>query len=109
MGSKSKLHIKKEDMVEVMAGKEKGKRGKVMKLLSPKNQAIVEKVNIVKRHTRPGQQTQQGGIIEKEGPLHVSNLMVVCDRCNSPVRVGHMRLEDGKGARYCKSCGELID
>jgi large subunit ribosomal protein L24 len=109
MGARGKLHIKKEDMVEVIAGKEKGKRGKVLRVMPAERRAIIEKVNIIKRHTRPGQQSQQGGIIEREGSLDISNLMLVCRRCNRPVRVGRMRLQDSKGARYCKSCGELID
>lgn len=109
MPAKPKLHIRKNDMVEVIAGKEKGKRGKVLRVFPPKTRAIVERVNMIKRHTRPGRITQQGGIVEREGPLHISNLMVVCQRCNRPVRVGRMRLQDGEGARYCKSCGELMD
>lgn len=109
MGARARLRIKKDDMVEVIAGKEKGKRGKVLKVLPGQNRAIVEKINVIKRHTRPSRHSQQGGIIEKEGSQHVSNLMLVCQRCNRPVRVGRMRLQDGKGARYCKSCGELID
>jgi large subunit ribosomal protein L24 len=105
----NRLHIKKDDMVEVITGREKGKRGKVLIVMSAKNRAIVEKINFIKRHTKPSQTTQQGGIIEREGALHTSNLKVVCQRCNEPVRIGRMRLQDGKGARYCKSCGELID
>lgn len=110
MGSaRARIHIKKDDMVEVIAGKDKGKRGKVLRVMPSRNRAVVEKINMIKRHTRPDRATQQGGIIEREGSLHASNLMVVCDRCAGPVRVGRMRLQDGKGTRYCKSCGELID
>ncbi len=109
MSAKQKPHVKRDDMVEVIAGKEKGKRGKVLKVMPSQQRAVIEKINMIKKHSRPGRQSQQGGIIEMEGTLHISNLMVVCQRCNRPVRVGRMRLQDGGGARYCKSCGELID
>lgn len=102
-------HLKKNDQVMVIAGKEKGKTGKVLDVLPKQGQVLVEKVNFVKRHTRPGGQNRQGGILEKEAPVHVSNLMIICNKCNAPVRVGRKILEDGKRARYCKKCGELID
>ena len=102
-------HIKKPDQVIVIAGKEKGKTGKILEVLPRQGHVLVEKVNFVKRHTRPGGQSRQGGILEKEAPIHVSNLMIICNKCNAPVRVGRKILEDGKRARYCKKCGELID
>jgi len=105
----TKLHVKKNDQVMVIAGKEKGKTGKILDVLPKQGGVLVEKVNFVKRHTRPGGQSRQGGILEKEAPVHVSNVMIVCNKCNSPVRVGRKILEDGKRARYCKKCGELID
>ena len=105
----AKLHIKKNDQVKVIAGKEKGKTGKILTVMPKKGCVIIEKVNFVKRHTRPSGQARQGGILEKEAPIHISNVMVVCNKCNSPVRVGQKILEDGKKARYCKKCGELSD
>jgi len=105
----TKLHVKKNDQVMVIAGKEKGKTGKILDVLPKQGYALVEKVNFVKRHSRPGGQNRQGGILEKEAPVNVSNLMIICNKCNSPVRVGRKILEDGKRARYCKKCGELID
>ena len=105
---KEKMHIKKNDKVMVISGKEKGKVGKVLKLVPQKNRAIVEKVNFVKRHTRPSAKTQ-GGIVEKEASLHISNLMVICAKCTDPVRFGIKILEDGKKVRYCKKCGEILE
>lgn len=104
-----KMHLKKDDLVFVIAGKEKGKQGKVLKINYKKGTAIVEKINFVKRHMRPNTQNRLGGIIEKEAPLYFSKLMVVCDRCNKPVRVKHKLLETGKSKRVCGKCGELID
>jgi large subunit ribosomal protein L24 len=101
--------IKKNDLVKVVSGKEKGKTGKVLKVLGRKDRVIVEKVNFVKRHARPSAQHRQGGIIEKEGPIHVSNVMLLCSKCNRPVRLGRKLLEDGKKVRVCKSCGEVVD
>ncbi|KPJ61527.1 MAG: 50S ribosomal protein L24 [Deltaproteobacteria bacterium DG_8] len=103
------FHVKKDDQVMVMVGKERGKTGKILRVVPKKERVIVEKVNFVKRHTRPSAHQRQGGILEKEAPIHVSNVMIVCTKCNSPVRVGHKALEDGKKVRYCKKCGEFID
>jgi large subunit ribosomal protein L24 len=104
-----KCRIKKDDKVKVMAGREKGKMGKVLSVLRDKNRIIVENVNFVKRHSRPGGQTRQGGIVEKEAPLHASNVMLVCNKCINPVRVKMQKLEDGKTVRVCRGCGEVID
>jgi large subunit ribosomal protein L24 len=104
-----KLYIKKDDQIMVIAGKEKGKTGKALRVIPKKESIIVEKVNFVKRHTRPSSQQRQGGILEKEAPIHASNVMIICAKCNSPVRIGRKALEDGKKARYCKKCGEFID
>lgn len=101
--------VKKDDKVIVIAGKEKGKIGAVLKLNSEKGRIIVEKVNMVKRHTRPSMQTGQGGIIEKEAPLQISNVMIVCNKCTEPTRIGKRRLEDGSKVRVCKKCGEPMD
>lgn len=101
--------LKKGDTVLVIAGKEKGKTGKLLRLVLEKNRATVERLNMVKRHRKGRGPQAVGGIIEKEAPLHLSNLMLVCDRCNKPTRVGARRLEDGSRARTCRRCSEIID
>jgi large subunit ribosomal protein L24 len=101
--------IKKNDKVIVISGKEKGKIGTILKMDYEKERAVVEKVNMVKRHARPGGKRAQGGIIEKEAPLHVSNLMLVCGKCAEATRIGKRILEDGSKVRICKKCGELVD
>ncbi len=90
-------------------GKEKGKSGKVLRVLPEKNKAVVERINFIKRHAKPSQQMRQGGIIEKEAPLTLSNLMVLCPKCNKPVRTGRKRLEDNKSVRICKKCADVLD
>jgi len=93
----------------VIAGKELGKSGKVLKLLPKTERVVVEKVNMIKRHTKPSKQMPHGGIVEKEGSIHVSNVMIICQRCNVPVRIGKRVMEDGSKARVCRKCGELLD
>ncbi len=105
----AKVHIKKNDLVMVTKGKEKGKSGKVLRVIPEKGKAIVEKLNFIKRHAKPSQQMRQGGIVEKEAPLTLSNLMVICPKCNQPVRTGKKRLEDSKSVRTCRKCGEILD
>ena len=102
------MHIKKNDMVKVIAGREKGKTGKVLSVTKEKGRILIEKVNLVKRHQKPDA-TGKGGIVEKEAPLQVSNVMLVCSKCNTGVRVGYKVLEDGKKVRICKKCQELLD
>jgi large subunit ribosomal protein L24 len=104
-----KIPIKKNDNVTVIAGKEKGKSGRVLRILPEKNKAIVERINFIKRHARPSRQFRQGGIIEKEAPIPISNLMVTCPRCSKPVRLGRKLLEDGKKVRICRKCEEILD
>ncbi|MFH0788396.1 MAG: 50S ribosomal protein L24 [Pseudomonadota bacterium] len=104
-----KMRIKKNDKVMVISGKEKGKVGKILKVFPEKNRVIVEKVNYVKRHTRPGGKVSKGGIIEREAPLHVSNVMLICGKCTDPVRVSYQKQPDGKTARLCKKCGEILE
>jgi len=104
-----KLHVKKDDLVIVIAGKEKGKTGKVLRVLPDSTQVMVESLNVVKRHTRPTRGSAQGGIIEKEAPLDASNVQLMCKGCNKPVRTGIRLLEDGKKARFCKKCNEILD
>ena len=105
---RKKFHVKKNDLVMVIAGKDKGKSGKVLSLLSKKNRVIVEKVNFIKRHTRPSAKQRQGGIIEREGPINISNVMLICTKCNKPSRIGKKYLEDDKKVRVCKKCGEIL-
>ena len=106
---KGRFSLKKNDLVMVVAGKEKGKSGRILKVFPRKNRALIEKVNFIKKHTRPSGQTRQGGIVEREAPIHVSNVMVICEKCNLPIRVGKKILDDGKKVRVCKKCGELLD
>ncbi|MFO7840575.1 MAG: 50S ribosomal protein L24 [Fidelibacterota bacterium] len=100
------MHIKKGDSVKVIAGKYKGKEGKVLKVFPEKNRVIIEGVNIVKRHTRPSQDNPKGGIIEKEAPVHTSNLMVVVN--GTPTRIGTRILKDGSKVRFSKKTGETV-
>jgi large subunit ribosomal protein L24 len=105
----NKCYIKKEDKVKVIAGKDKGKIGKVLNVNRKKSRVLVEKINIVKRHSRPSAQNKQGGIIEKEMPIQASNVMVMCNKCVTPARVKIQRLENGKKIRVCVKCGEALD
>jgi len=105
----NKLHVKKNDMVTIIAGKDKGKSGKVIRVFPEKDRLTVENVNVVKRHTRPNRANAEGGIIEKEAPLSASNVMLLCGACNKPARTGTRILEDGSKARYCKKCNEIVD
>jgi large subunit ribosomal protein L24 len=100
--------IKKGDMVEVTAGKEKGKTGKVMKVLTDKDRVVVEKINFIKKHARPDAKGK-GGILEKEGSIHISNVMRICGKCDTGSRVGYKTLEDGKKVRICRKCKEVLD
>ena len=100
--------IKVNDTVAVIAGKEKGKRGRVLRVLPGEERVIVEKVNFIKRHTKPSQKQRQGGIIEKEGPIHLSNVQLYCKKCNKPVRLRHTVGTDGEKNRACASCGDLL-
>lgn len=104
-----KVHVKKGDMVLVIAGRDRGKKGKVLRVFPAKNTVLVEGVNIVKKHMRPTQELQQGGIISREAPLHASNVQLVCGRCGKPARTGKKLLADGRSVRYCRQCGETLD
>jgi large subunit ribosomal protein L24 len=105
----SKAYIKKDDKVKVVAGKDKGKIGKVLKVNRKKNRLLIEKINMVKHHARPSAKNKQGGIIEGEAPIQWSNVMLMCSKCMSPTRVKMQRLEDGKKVRACSKCNEIID
>ena len=102
------LIIRKGDRVRVLTGKDKGKEGKVLRSLPEKERVVVENVHMIKKHTRPSQKNQQGGIIEMEGTIHVSNVMLICPSCSQPTRVGRRR-DDGIRIRTCKKCGKDID
>jgi large subunit ribosomal protein L24 len=104
-----RLHVKKNDLVTVVTGREKGKSGRVLKVIPETGKLIIEKINFIKRHTRPHGQQRQGGILEKEAPLHASNVMLLCEKCNKPVRTGHRTLEGDKKTRVCRRCGEIFD
>jgi large subunit ribosomal protein L24 len=103
------MKIRKNDTVLVIAGKDKGKKGKVRQSFPKKGKVTVDGVNMVKRHSRAKGAARQAGIIELEAPLCVSDVMLVCNKCNKPVRVGIRFLEDGRKARICRSCYEIID
>ena len=102
------LHIKKNDTVKVLSGKDKGKTGKVLKVYPTVDKVIVQGVNFAKKHARRTKQDEQGGIIHREAPIHISNLTVVCKGCSRPARVGIEVLKDGSKARYCKKCKEIL-
>ncbi len=102
-------HLRKGDMVEVVGGKFRGKRGRVLQILADRSRAVVEGVNVVKRHVKPNRKVPQGGIVEKEAPLPTARLMVVCSKCGEASRTGHRFLADGSKVRYCKRCGEQVE
>jgi large subunit ribosomal protein L24 len=104
-----KTKLKKEDKVKVIAGKDKGKIGKVIKVDRKNQRVLVENINIIKRHQRPTAQNRQGGIIETEGPLNWSNVMLVCSKCIQPARIKMQQLDDGRKVRVCRKCNEQID
>jgi large subunit ribosomal protein L24 len=102
----NKLKVKKNDQVLVTSGKDRGARGRVLRVLANEGKAVVERVNMMKRHTKPNpNKGVQGGVLEREAPVQVSNLRVICPECGKPSRLGRKRLEDGRGVRVCKSCG----
>ncbi len=103
------MKLKKNDNVLVIAGKDKGKKGKIRQVISDENRVLVEGVNFIKKHARPAKQARQAGIIERESPLDVSNVMYMCEKCRKPSRLGYRVLDDGKKVRYCKSCDEVVD
>ena len=103
------MKIQKNDNVLIIAGKDRGKKGKVRKAIPDKDKVIVEGFNMIKRHSKTKGKTRQAGIIELEAPIHISNVMIICNKCNKPARVGYRALEDGNKARYCHSCSEIID
>ena len=103
------MQIRKNDSVMVIAGRERGKTGKVLRVLKEKDAVIIERLNIVKRHTKPRGPQQTGGIVEKEAAVHASNVRILCDKCNAPARIGHKILGDGNKIRICRNCKEALD
>lgn len=103
-----RVHVKKGDQVLVITGKSAGKRGKVIRVDPAKSRVVVEGVNVAKRHQRPTRVMPQGGIIEMEAPVHSSNVMLMCGKCNQPTRVGRRFSPDGTKERFCKKCGESL-
>jgi large subunit ribosomal protein L24 len=104
-----KTKIKKGDTVMVIAGRERGKTGKVLSLRHDAGKVVVEKLNIIKRHTKPSQKVRQGGILEREAPVAISNVMFFCGNCQKPVRLGIKTLDDGRRLRFCKKCKDVIE
>lgn len=103
----AKMNVKKGDEVIVIAGKDKGKQAKVLSVIPSEDKVVVEGVNVIKRHTKPSQKMPQGGIVEKEAAIHVSNVMPYCSTCKKGVRVGHV-IENGKKTRVCRKCGKAL-
>lgn len=103
-----KVHVKKGDTVLVIRGKDAGKKGKVLTVFPDRQRVIVEKVNVVKRHSRPTRKLPQGGIVEKEASIHASNVMLLCGKCHKPTRVGHRFLDNDTKVRVCKKCREVL-
>jgi len=103
------MQIKKNDKVIVITGKEKGKRGRVIAVYPKANRLLVEKLNMIKRHTRPNQQLRQGGIVEKESPISAANVRLVCSKCDKPTAVSRKEQGDGARVRVCKACSEALD
>ena len=102
------ISIKKDDLVVVLSGKDKGKQGKVLEVMPKSGKVVVEKINVVSRHTKPRKQGEQGGIIKKEAPIYACKVQRVCPKCNKPTRHAHKLLEGGKKVRVCKKCGAEI-
>jgi len=100
--------VKRDDTVQILAGRERGKRGKVREVHVKDDRVIVAEVNIAKRHMKPGRNARQAGIIDVEQPLHISNVGIVCAKCDRPVRIGARQLDDGRRVRVCKRCGEQL-
>jgi large subunit ribosomal protein L24 len=103
------MRFTKGDNVKIIAGDDRGKTGKILKVFATQNRMLVEGIRFVKRHTRRIKQGQQGGILEKEAPIHASNAMLICPKCGRVTSVGKLTLTSGKRARACKQCGEILD
>jgi large subunit ribosomal protein L24 len=104
-----KTNIRKGDLVVVIAGKDRGKSGKVIRVLRDNWRVTIEKINMIKRHTKPNQQNRQGGILEREASIHLSNILLYCASCQKPARAGSKTMADGRRSRICKKCGQAIE
>ena len=108
--SRLRTPVRKNDTVIVVGGKDRGKRGRVLRVIPDRNRVIVEGINFIKRHTRPNpQQNVRGGVVEREASLHASNLQIVCPECGAPTRIGHEILGDGRKVRVCRKCDGAVD
>ena len=108
--SRVQTPIRRNDNVIVIAGKDRGKRGRVLKMLPPRNRVVVEGANFIKRHTRPNPSRNiKGGIVEREASLHASNIQLVCPECGAPTRIGWQLLSDGRKVRICRKCQGVVD
>ena len=103
-----KMSIRKDDMVVVLSGKDKGKQGKILEVMPKEGKVVVEKINVVSRHTKPRKQGDQGGILKKEAPIYTCKVQRVCPKCGKPTRAAHKVQADGKKVRICKKCGAEI-
>ena len=103
------MNIRRDDIVQILSGNDQGKRGRVLSVLKDKKRVVVEGVRMMKRHTRPNQRDPQGGIIEREAPIHISNVMVICPKTDAPTRIRKMKLDSGKFVRVSARSGEMID
>ncbi len=108
MNNVNKMNIKKNDTVIILSGKDKGKKGKVISVMPEERKVVVEKLNMVVRHTKPRKQGEEGGILPKEAPLYACKVMRVCPKCDQPTRTAHKLTDDGKKVRVCKKCGAEI-
>lgn len=104
----TKVKIRRNDMVMVIKGRDRGKTGKVLRVMPGEGRVVIERLNLVKRHSKPRGAASPGGIVEKEAPLKLCNVMVMCDRCNAPVRIGIKPMGDGTKTRVCRRCGESL-
>ena len=103
-----KIHVKRGDTVLILSGKDQGKKGEVLKVVPKKNRIIVQGVNMVTKHVKPNVANRQGGMVQQEGTIHASNVMLYCKNCNKPTRIAHKLLEDGSKVRVCKHCAETF-
>ena len=108
--SRLQTPVRKNDNVVVITGKDRGKRGRVLKVVPPRNRVVIEGVNFIKRHTRPNPQRNiKGGVVEREGSVHASNVQIICPECSAPTRIGHQLLGDGRKIRICRKCDGAVD
>jgi large subunit ribosomal protein L24 len=105
---KTRTRIRRNDLVMIVTGRDRGKTGKVLRVVPRENRVVIERINLVKRHSRPSGPASPGGIVEKEAPVALSNVMIMCDRCNAPVRIGVKIAGDSAKTRVCRRCGEPL-